>query len=272
MIQKILSIVVTGWLSCTSMAQITIRGIATKINSSFTPIPGVEIIIDGGVPTTTDNAGAFTLHLPDYNPGDELFNIRINKDDMEIVNIKEIEQWVATEDILYKIILCPKGYLEESKRIFYNAGKSYYQKEYEKKIKELKNTYKKQQHDIKVFEIELARLNDEYEKHMKLLKYYSEKFARINKDELSNMEKEAISRIEIGDIDGAIQIYEQSGIIKHFDIKIQQLDSINQSLRIAARLLKQQINWYNEEGSPISIKKSDTLKITLNKIMKRLEE
>ena len=91
-------------------AQVTLKGVAVKMNSAFTPVEGVEVVMQGSVPTLTDGAGTFILKLPHMEPGDLLFDIRISKQGMEIVNLKEVEQWVASEDILYKVVLCPKVY------------------------------------------------------------------------------------------------------------------------------------------------------------------
>ena len=81
-------------------AQVTLKGVAVKMNSDFTPVAGVEVVVQGGVPTLTDGAGTFMLKLPHMEPGDLLFDIRISKQGMEIVNLKEVEQWVASGDIL----------------------------------------------------------------------------------------------------------------------------------------------------------------------------
>lgn len=87
---------------------------------------------------------------------------------------------MASGDILYKVVLCPKGYIEQSRRKFYNIGKSYYQREYERKLQELRVTRELQQADIATFEQEMSQLSQEYDKRMKLLDYYADKFARIN--------------------------------------------------------------------------------------------
>lgn len=253
-----------------SPAQVALKGITVRINSAFTPVSGVEILAEGGVPTLTDGTGTFILHLPHVKPGDLLFDIQIYKKGMEIVNQKEVEQWVASEDIFYKVVLCPQGYIEAARRKFYNAGKSHYQKEYDRKINELKQEQKKQQKEAQIFEEEINRINREYEKQIELLDFYVDKFARINKDELSDMEKRVIMLIEEGDINGAIQVYEQSGLINQFSRKLAQRDSIRYSLQTTVRLLKQQILWYENEKSPSSLQKSDTLKHTLKKIQERL--
>ena len=244
-------------------AQVTLKGVAVKMNSAFTPVEGVEVVMQGSVPTLTDGAGTFILKLPHMEPGDLLFDIRISKQGMEIVNLKEVEQWVASEDILYKVVLCPKGYIEQSRRKFYNIGKSHYQREYERKLQELRMTRELQQADAAAFEQEMARLSQEYDKRMKLLDYYADKFARINKDELSAMERQALALVEKGDIDGAIHIYEALGIVEQFSNKMAQRDSLQHSLQTTRKLIKQQLMWYEKEGGSASQEKAIRLKQAL---------
>ena len=57
-------------------AQVTLKGVAVKMNSAFTPVEGVEVVMQGSVPTLTDGAGTFILKLPQMEPGDLLFDIR----------------------------------------------------------------------------------------------------------------------------------------------------------------------------------------------------
>lgn len=264
----LLSSVFCGLCVLGIQTQVTLKGVAVKMNSDFTPVAGVEVVVQGGVPTLTDGAGTFILKLPHMESDDLLFDIRISKQGMEIVNLKEVEQWVASGDILYKVVLCPKGYIEQSRRKFYNIGKSYYQREYERKLQELRVTRELQQADIATFEQEMSQLSQEYDKRMKLLDYYADKFARINKDELSAMERQAMALVEKGDIDGAIHIYEASGIVEQFSNKMAQRDSLQQSLQTTRRLIKQQLEWYEKEGGSVSQEKA----IQLKQALQQLEE
>ena len=249
-------------------AQVALKGIAVKMNSSFSPVSGVEIYASGATPTLTDGAGAFAMQLPYLEAGDLLLGIQIRKRGMEVVNQKEIEQWIVSGDIFYRIVLCPQGYIEENRRRFYNIGKDYYQKEYERKLAELKQECNKQSTDVETFEQSLQELNTEYDKRMRLLDYYAEKFARINKDELSDMERKAISLLEQGDINGAIHVYEESGIVEQFRKKVTERDSLVRSLEVTHRLLRQQIEWYGKEGSFSSMQKKEQLEQLLNQMQK----
>ena len=125
-----------------------------------------------------------------------------------------------------------------------------------------------QQADIATFEQEMSQLSQEYDKRMKLLDYYADKFARINKDELSAMERQAMALVEKGDIDGAIHIYEASGIVEQFSNKMAQRDSLQQSLQTTRRLIKQQLEWYEKEGDSVSQEKA----IQLKQALQQLEE
>ena len=264
----LLSSVFCGLCVLGIQAQVTLKGVAVKMNSDFTPVAGVEVVVQGGVPTLTDGAGTFILKLPHMESDDLLFDIRISKQGMEIVNLKEVEQWVASGDILYKVVLCPKGYIEQSRRKFYNIGKSYYQREYERKLQELRVTRELQQADIATFEQEMSQLSQEYDKRMKLQDDYADKFARINKDELSAKERQAMALVDKGDIDGAIHIYEASGIVEQFSNKMAQRDSLQQSLQTTRRLIKQQLEWYEKEGGSVSQEKA----IQLKQALQQLEE
>ena len=42
-------------------AQVTLKGVAVKMNSAFTPVEGVEVVMQGSVPTLTDGAGTFIV-------------------------------------------------------------------------------------------------------------------------------------------------------------------------------------------------------------------
>ena len=138
----------------------------------------------------------------------------------------------------------------------------------ERKLQELRVTRELQQADIATFEQEMSQLSQEYDKRMKLLDYYADKFARINKDELSAMERQAMALVEKGDIDGAIHIYEASGIVEQFSNKMAQRDSLQQSLQTTRRLIKQQLEWYEKEGGSVSQEKA----IQLKQALQQLEE
>ena len=258
-------------LPAIATSQVTLRGIAVRINSSFTPVPGVEIVMEGASPAVSDGAGAFTVHIPHTEPGDLLFDIQIRKQGMVVVNQKEVEEWTASSDILYKIVLCEPQYLEDQQRKFYNIGKNFYQKEYEKKLKELQKELTEQNLSKSLFEQEISVLNLEFQKRMHLLDIYSSKFARINKDELSAMEKEAIEQVEQGNIDKAISIYQSSGVVEEFKKKVTTRDSLNYAMEVTDRLMRQQIKWYYQEGSKSSLQKAAHLDSLLRSNNKRIK-
>lgn len=94
---------------------------------------------------------------------------------MEIVNLREVEQWVASGDILYKIVLCPKGFIAENRRKYYAVGKSNYEREYEKQAAALRRELESSNADEAACRVALEALNAEFDKKMKLLAVYSDR-------------------------------------------------------------------------------------------------
>ena len=257
------------WMVCSTLsAQISIKGIATKISSSSTPVEGVEIILGEGSPCITDSEGRFTIELPHAKAGDMVSVCDVYKKGMELVNEKEVEEWVASEDIVYKIVLCNKGYIESARRKFYNIGRNNYQKNYSQKLKELKLQCEQNSKDSIYFGKRLKELNNEYDRQMKVLKYYADKFARINKDELQETERKAIELVEQGDVDGAIRIYEEMKIYEKFNDRMTQRDSLRENITTTRRMLQRLIDMYMNEGSKESEIKADSIRMRLTEMEK----
>lgn len=244
-------------------AQTTVRGIVMMINSSYEPVSGVSVVASGTSPVVTDNSGTFRLILPYAEPGDLMMNIRIKKNGYEIVNDKEIKEWIVSEDIIYKVILCPEGYLEANRRKYYEIGINIYQTRYEENLKKINKLKEENKVSIEEYERELAGINEEYRKAMSLLDYYSSRFARINKDELSDMEKQAMTFLEAGDIDGAIKVYEDSHIYENFVEKLGQRDSAGLAADKVRQMIENKIELYYIEGTEEAKAKADSLRLFL---------
>ena len=75
----LLSSVFCGLCVLGIQAQVTLKGVAVKMNSDFTPVAGVEVVVQGGVPTLTDGAGTFILKLPHMESGDLLISVSANR-------------------------------------------------------------------------------------------------------------------------------------------------------------------------------------------------
>ena len=73
----LLSSVFCGLCVLGIQAQVTLKGVAVKMNSDFTPVAGVEVVVQGGVPTLTDGAGTFILKLP-HMESDAFFLISVS--------------------------------------------------------------------------------------------------------------------------------------------------------------------------------------------------
>lgn len=181
----------------TSLAQSHIKGIAMEQNSGHKYISNVRITCPNAVPTTSDVAGAFVLEFPQKTWGMPIWGIEIYKKDMEVINVMELQDWVTSKDRVYRIVLCPKGKLADARRQYYNIGLQNYEQKYlanKKKIEDERQSSKKTEQEYKQI---LDQLTAQYEKEKQMLWHYADQFARINKDDLNDMEKQAMEYIAV---------------------------------------------------------------------------
>lgn len=247
----------------TSLAQSHIKGIAMEQNSGHKYISNVRITCPNAVPTTSDVAGAFVLEFPQKTWGMPIWGIEIYKKDMEVINVMELQDWVTSKDRVYRIVLCPKGKLADARRQYYNIGLQNYEQKYlanKKKIEDERQSSKKTEQEYKQI---LDQLTAQYEKEKQMLWHYADQFARINKDDLNDMEKQAMEYLDNGEIDKAIEVYESARILEIAEEKLQTRDSLACQVRKLHHAIQRQIDIYRTDGSCMSMVKADSLQRVL---------
>lgn len=207
-------------------SQIVQRGIVVELSSGNTPIENVEVRAKGAAPTVSGTGGTFALAFAKAESGDPLLGIEIYKKGYQLVNEKEILSQNISSASPLKIVLCKAGTLEESRRKYYRIGEDRYYGQYLELVDELKKEQLRGRLDKMEYDIQLETYKKEFHDSMNKLYYYADKFARINKDELSEIDAQALLLLEEGRVDEAIQVYEESGLIDEFHQKSNQLRSI----------------------------------------------
>lgn len=258
-------LLLAGMYPIPCQAQCYQKGIAVLINSGSTSVAHVGIIAMGAQPTVTDNAGQFSFFFPRGQPGDPIVGIDVRKSGMEIVNIKEVREWVVSDQIIYKIVLCKQGYLDESRKKYYNLGKDYYQEKYNRNIQRLKKLKHKYILQEENFQKELMDLNLKLERQMEKLEKFADKFARINLDDLNVLDQKAMELVQDGKIDAAILLYENAKIMEEFQSKLARFDTLNSDIIVLKARIIQQLKWYFQMGDTNSILKAERLLDTLHK-------
>lgn len=241
---KIAALILFLTISSVSFAQPWLKGEVVLINSNNAPLPGVELVVENAVPTFSDANGKFRLELQKDGEGKIVLFQRISRKGYEVVNSKDIESWIASPELIYKIVMCKKGYLEESKMKYYNAGNLLYRKRYENAISELNKLIKTNEISQIQYIEKFKEAKNEYDQSKRLLNYYADKFARINRDELKGIDSLAMSCFDTGDIEGAIKIYENASMIEKFEKYIGDRTQVTDNMNTLLPSIISQIKLY----------------------------
>lgn len=239
--------------------QIVQKGRVTLINSSKTGVQGVEILVSGASATVTDGRGEFQLVFPRQKAGESFTVVSIAKQGFEVVNEREIDNRTLSEELELSIVLCLRGELEQSRRNFYRIGANLYQKRYQSGVEELNLLKSENVLDQKGYAERLATLSAEYAKAREKLEFYADKFARMNKDELSELDKKAMTLLEKGEVDQAIRLYEDSGILEQFLEKTAIRDSARLNITDYKQVLLRQVQLYREQNDTLSLLKANEI-------------
>lgn len=241
------------------------KGIVSELNSGNNPIPGVDINAIGSSIASSDDNGYFSIAFLKKDNGEPVMIEHIYKKGYELVNQEDVHDWIFSQKIPFKIVMCKEGFLGESKRKYYNIGEEYYGEKYQKSITELKNQKKLNQISEQQFILSLNEANEQLKKSRENLGYYADKFSRINKDDLNGIDKLAVEFLEQGKIDEAIKVYEDARILDKFLEKLRLRDTASFNIRAITPLLLNQVNLLIQKNRMAERMKADTILHTIAK-------
>ena len=185
--------------------------------------------------------------------------LQISKTAYELVNQKEVELWNLSTSTPFVIVMCPKGTLEESRRKYYKLGEDRYRRLYQKKLMELEQALADRQLQETEYQAKMAEANRQLQNAMERLESFCDKFARINRDMLSELDARAMERLDQGDIEGAIRVYEEANLLEIFNQKRLLRDSLHREKNTVSEKIREEINWLEQEGSNASLARRDSL-------------
>lgn len=239
--------------------QVVQKGQVLLQNSGRQPLTQVSILVAGAVPATSDSRGQFNLHFATHKEGDMVRTLQISKTAYELVNQKEVELWNLSTSTPFVIVMCPKGTLEESRRKYYKLGEDRYRRLYQKKLMELEQALADRQLQETEYQAKMAEANRQLQNAMERLESFCDKFARINRDMLSELDARAMERLDQGDIEGAIRVYEEANLLEIFNQKRLLRDSLHREKNTVSEKIREEINWLEQEGSNASLARRDSL-------------
>lgn len=202
-------------------AQSVQKGKVVLLNSGKKCLPGVQVIAWGAQPTDTDQSGTFQLTFQKAAPGDPAFLKDAYKKGYELVNGKELREWVVSFEQEMVIVMSPTGTLKAMKEKYYHIGNEQYLKRYQATLAEIEKQKKKSLLAEKVYEEKLEEAYQELNRSQQLLSEYAASFASINQDDLSSLEKKAFLLLEDGKLDEAIALYENEKLLDRLNSQLE---------------------------------------------------
>lgn len=214
-------------------AQTTQKGMVRLQNSGNKAIPGVQIIFRGAPATDSDNDGIFNLVFTTKKPGDITMYKEIYKKKYELVNDKELQTIILSNDPLdfINIILAEKGSLAKMRVEYYQVSEKALTANYRKKVKALEAKLDEKRIENQRFQDERELLLKSYERQLKDLNKLVEKFVRTNFDDVSELYNKAFAHFKNGHIDSAVIVLEDANLIDRAEQRIKERERINTLLR-----------------------------------------
>ena len=194
-----------------SFSQVTERGFVKEYNErqEKTPLGMVELKVLNAGTTTSSEDGSFILQFRTMKPGDKVNLLRIYKEGYELFNTESVKQWnISNSGKPFEIVMC------NSKR-FKNIYDRYAKTTYDCYARQQKVEEEKLEHERlagvlkeKEYQHQLLVLREDYNKKLDNIDNYIDRFARIDLTSLSDKEADILETIQQGNIDKAIQLYD----------------------------------------------------------------
>ena len=258
--RRLILLFVAFSLSCASLsAQLVQKGLALLQNSGKQPLAQVSLLVSGAAPATSDSRGQFNLHFATHKEGDQVRTIQIDKPGYELVNLKDVELWNLSATIRFVVVMCPKGALEESRRRYYKLGEDRYRRLYQEKLGELERALAEHNLQEKEYLAKMVDANRQLQRAMARLESFCDRFARINRDMLDELDKQALDKLDQGDVEGAIRVYEEARLLETFNQKRQWRDSLREEKTVIYEKIQEEIKLLEQEGSQAALARRDSL-------------
>lgn len=242
--------IVCIWVFCTkAYSQVEQKGRVRLMSSGKTQVGGVQIMAIGATPTDSDAEGLFRLYFPNALPGDPLTSLTIYKKGYEIINADKISDWNLTDERTLDIVVGIKSHLDSLRRVYYNIGYSNYQKKYLAAIQQIQKLNEAEDKNRMLHTAKIDSLQKEMAEYQRKLEVYAFRFARINRDDILEHEKQAIALLDIGDIEGAIKLYEDMKLEESIEVRTTIMNENREDLKLMVPQLVNIFNLHSKKGN-----------------------
>lgn len=230
-----------------SSAQIVQFGVVRELNSKEKPVAGVGISLITSTdfqPVASNSDGTFRLVFSEKKAGDIIYNIRITKEDYEIVNIYDFKNGftLSSYDTM-KIIIASKENIERMRLKYYNIFYNYQEKEYRKSLDTLQKKLNNQLITIEEYRQRVSSIESELQDANNRIDEYANFFARINQDDLDSMSSHALMLLELGNIEDAIRVFDQQDLITELKNKVSIRHQATESINLIIPKLQEEVQY-----------------------------
>lgn len=243
--------------------QVTQKGVVKEYNTKGKTLSGVGISISSAndfQPTMSNSDGSFLLHFSHHQAGDLIYNIRIIKDDYEIVNIHDFKNgWKLSPYDTLTIIVAHRGVIADRRSRYYNVMDEYTEGEYKRKIALLHEELTQQRINAEEYRRRMADAEKELQKAHEKIDEYADFFARINTETFDSISHLALNYLQEGNVSKAIRLFENQNLVDQLNKKVSVRDMAEESIQQIIPKLQEEITYRQIAGGKDNIEQIDRI-------------
>lgn len=200
---------------------------------------GVEIVVNKAGSTVSQNNGQFSLSFQTLKVGDKVLVKRIEKLGYEIFNKEALEQWYISKDNRpFVITMCKSDRFKKIRDNYEKISSESYARQYKKEESELLNLYRLNKISQAEYEKKAEELATNYDNQLEHLDNYIDRVSRIDLSEITKEEQQIILQVQQGNIDKAIQLYDEMKLEEKLLRTTEGLNKIETNLNLLDNLNK----------------------------------
>lgn len=243
--------------------QITQKGFVKEYNTNGKTLSGVGISIPSATdyqPTMSNSDGSFQLYFSHHKAGDVIYNIRIIKDDYEIVNIYDFKNgWKLSPNDTLTIVVAHRNVIADKRSHYYNIMDQYTEKEYKKKIASLNEELSQQKINVEEYRKKITDAEKELKRAYDKIDEYADMFARINTETFDSISHLALDYLQEGKVNLAIQLYENQNLVEQLNKKVSIRNLAEESIQQIIPKLQEEIAYRQIAGGKNNIEQIDLI-------------